>query len=941
MPKEHVLQKSVRDSFIKLKYDYLGEGYTLTGTQNNLLTNFKREFERLNADKLKHQILSEQEFRRVQNSFPKTISQAFMDFRHGITITLDDNRTVNLIFFDTKNNDNNHYQVVEEVTIEGVVTTRFDLLTLVNGVPFSNIELKKSGNSQGVAEAVNQINRYTNNGSYRVSLMNFLQFFVVSNGAVTKYFPVNPATEQGVLYSNSQVFQWTDRDNTPMRSTEVFVNDFYTHYRIHDVLTKYSIKTETGGNSRIFMLRPYQLYAAAGALHHIEQNRNSLVWHATGSGKTLTSFILTRALAEEANVDKVVMLLDRNDLADQTIDEYQKFDDSGIISSSVVKSRNLHTALKDDGQKSIITTMQSFNKWVNKYAATVRNLSQKKFVFIVDECHRSTFGKMFADIRRAFPNSCFVGFTGTPIMVENKTQTDILTNSLFEENAHTYTIADAIYDRNVLSFNVQIAGTKPTTENLDRQYYRNPERIQSNCNFVIENFDTHTFRQGKRALLNKKYTAMLAADGKAMAYQYWKNLTPTLNSQGKQTAIVFSVSPNDVDVSQSVEGNEQSWFLEVLEKHDKDWGTNYRSQAAIGFEDARKVHLTDVMSKVKNGQIDLLIVSDMLLTGFDAPIINTLYFDKQSKYHSLLQAISRTNRVNDEDKTCGNVILFADRDMKNDLDKAVTVFSNGANINDILNTRTFNELIKVLQNSVLDLRRVAPSAEYAGEIRTIHELKKVIQAFSEIRSNLRIAQIYTEWSNKAYRTIGITPDELDEYYSCMQDAKEHLDMQKIDATAQEELEELSYSLSQVQNFIINTEYIERLLHMFVAAPPKEKAKWLDEARKALESASGGDVEKHRASITKTLEACEKDEVTTQEELWDRLSVEKKHERQERIGLLADKYNVTTETCQTWVEEFEFSGTPGKLSDIRQVTGLPSKEAWGYRKNLSVDIGAML
>lgn len=920
MGEEELVKRSVIDVLKRMGYRYLGSYLWIEGPDHRLEDNFREHFSTLNADRLGGRSLTPSEWERVLNEFPRSVADAFTKFRNGITISRDDGSGLNLIFFDHVHPDRNVFEVADEVRVVNVTGCRFDIVTFVNGVPFSNIELKRKG--VALKEALTQINKYTGYGLYKVGLMRFVQFFVISDSKVTKYFSVSPLSDMGTKYG-TQTFRWTDDHNEPVQEVCPFVADFYRPEMVTKILHDYMLMV---GDDAIVILRPYQIYAAEAAFRKVESGENCFIWHATGSGKTLTSFVLARSLVEGESRRKVVLLLDRNDLASQTMSEYAKFDDVGIIGDGVVRGRGLKKSMRDNSRL-IVTTIQSFDRWTKRNEASS---SSEPVVFIVDECHRSTFGSMFARIRRQFADAVFVGFTGTPILSENAAEGDRTTMSMFGDPAHIYTIKNAIDDGNVLKFSLRPYGLYEcgvnVGEDLGRAHFSSSTRVMMNSAFIAENLRKHTKQVDEvKDTSTRGFSAILAADGIETAYDYYNVLRDYFRVQNRKVGIVFSPSENTE--GERYGGTQEEWYLRILHNHDADFGTSYEAGARSDFEGTRSAHVADVIARVKSGEIDLVVVSDMLLTGFDAPSVNTIYLDKHLTHHRLLQAMSRTNRLADG-KNAGVVVLFEDRNMKEDVDTAIIEYSNGDAVDNVIDPSTYADVLAKLTAAVSHLKEVAVTPEKVESIRDADTFRTVAKAYGKVRSLFGFIQSFTEWDDSVGLSVaGTNRDELDSYYAFLMEAKEHIESDGVEDDEDGD-DAVDLEIKPLGEFVIDVAYINELLRRFVVSPPDAKERWLRECERALALASGDDIEKNREAVTNVLGACRRGEIGSRDELADALTSERIAVYNRRIERLSEETGVDADTLRRWVQHYiEWGQPPEKMIEtIKHDVGTSFKGA---------------
>lgn len=892
MTLEKTTQNNLIEVFKRMGYQHLGSHIKLLGSSPKLDDNFKKQIERLNKDVLQGAELSKDEFQRLRNEYPKNHTDAFTKLRNGVRIVLDDNRNVSIKFLDRENFENNVYQITDELIIGGIKTNRLDLVILINGVPIANIEMKRAGEKNGVEKAIGQVNRYSDNGIYHQDLLSFIQFFGASDSVETRYFSVDPRTDRGASYGEF-AFTWMDKNNKPVNKIEDFVAEFFQKEFLHRLLFHYML-IKPLPEEQILIMRPYQIHALHAIVSTLDKGLgfNTYISASTGSGKTLTSFKTAEVLASQGK--KVIMLLDRNDLAEQTTKEFKQFDANGLI-KDLVKGSSLNKSLRDEHDKFVITTIQSFTNWINKKKnnkAVERLANSKEVVILVDECHRSTSKEMFASIKRAFLDAehgnilkChLVGFTGTPLLEENSKTANQMTQVVFGEVSHIYTITEAVRDKSVLPFkrftvNVQ-SGVDPKkiSEYKKSTYFGNPLRIEANAAEIVEQFKNHTLQIDKvKTPSTEGFMAMLAADNKAAAVQYWELIREAFKKENRRTAIVFSLEQNNMWDDSDL--TEEGKYEEILSAYDKDFGTNFVEVFYKDSQLGRAAHLSDVIKRSKQGEIDMLIVSDMLLTGYDNKLLNTIYIDKNvSQLHNFLQAVSRTNRLAGTQKKYGNVVLFSDRGMEKTFEKAIQLFGTAVNIEEIIDFTSFKDMEKKTRQCVMDLRDVAFSPDDLKNISTESDLRKVVKAYSNVRNAFENIRVYPEWDeDSGYVKAGISRDELDKYYSNIELMKDFILGNDPDDTEDKRLD-TDFVVSTVDGEIIGYKYILKLLNNFVASPPSERDRWLRRIEEILRNTTDAEILQNKNAVERVLEAARNDEVPNVDTLFERLAVEINAER---------------------------------------------------------------
>lgn len=625
----------------------------------------------------------------------------------------DDGTSKNIYLLDKKNIHNNRLQVINQYTENnGNYKNRYDVTVLVNGLPLVHVELKRRG--VALKEAFNQINRYQKDSFWASSgLYEYVQIFVISNGTNTKYYS-NTTRESHIKEkqgtrnkskktSNSFEFTsfWADSKNKVIPDLVDFTRTFFAKHTILNILTKYCVFTS---EDLLLVMRPYQIVATEKIINRIEVANNykkmgtieagGYIWHTTGSGKTLTSFKTAQLVSNLEYIDKVLFVVDRKDLDYQTMKEYDKFEKGAANGNRSTKI--LQKQLEDNTSKIIVTTIQKLSEFVKRNSN--HPVFQKHLVLIFDECHRSQFGDMHKMIVKNFKNYHLFGFTGTPIFAKNainKSNSNFCTTQqVFGDKLHTYTIVDAINDGNVLPFRIDYINTIKKKDNIEdkeveaidtEKALAEPERVSKVVKYIIEHFDQKTKRNSYYDLKGKRmngFNSMFAVASIPMAKKYYLEFKKQLEEKNKDLtfATIFSFSANEEDASDGIIEDESfetelldkssREFLDfVIDEYNKKFKTNFSSEGN-GFQDYYK----DLSDKVKNREIDLLIVVNMFLTGFDATTLNTLWVDKNLKQHGLIQAYSRTNRILNSVKSYGNIVCF--RNLEEQTNDAIALFGD-------------------------------------------------------------------------------------------------------------------------------------------------------------------------------------------------------------------------------------------------------------------------
>lgn len=685
----------------------------------------------------------------------------------------DNGRLRNIKIIDKKNIHNNHLQVVNQVT---VAKNRYDVSILVNGLPFVHIELKKRG--VNIREAFNQIQRYEDE-SFNLdnSLYKFVQIFVISNGTYTRYFANTTERDK----SNYEfTCEWADAKNRVIADLEDFTATFFEKRTILEILTKYCIF-----NSRnvLLIMRPYQIAATERLLWRINssfENKKAgsveaggFIWHTTGSGKTLTSFKSARLATELDYIDKVFFVVDRKDLDYQTMREYQKFQKDSVNGSKDTKE--LKISIEKQDNKIVVTTIQKLNEFVKSNKG--HEIYNKHCVFIYDECHRSQFGLAQKNIQSSFKYYYQFGFTGTPILVENSIDGKTTTASVFGAQLHSYVITDAIRDGKVLKFKIDYNSINPKfksseeetddekLKSLENKMFLHPERITEITKYILDKFDLKTYRNTQYTVKDKRingFNAMFAVqsvDAAKMYYEEFKKQQENLPEDKKlKVATIFSYAPNEERASGEIEEESMSssamsttakqFLTNVVDDYNSFFQTNFTIDGN-GFENYYK----DLSSRVRNKEVDLLIVVGMFLTGFDAPTMNTLFVDKNLRYHGLIQAFSRTNRILNKMKAFGNIVCF--RNLEKATKDAIKVFGDENSINVIIE-RSYDEYINgftdedsgVVFKGYKELcEEIIEKFPDPIEIKLEKDKKEFVKLFGEILKRENILRNYDEFSS--------------------------------------------------------------------------------------------------------------------------------------------------------------------------------------------------
>lgn len=762
----------------------------------------------------------------------------------------DDGTSKNITLIDKKCIHNNRLQVINQyVENSGNYDNRYDVTILVNGLPLVHVELKRRG--VALKEAFNQINRYQRDSFWAGSgLYEYIQIFVISNGTSTKYYS-NTTRESHIKEqtstrnkskktSNSFEFTsyWADSNNKVISDLVDFTRTFFAKHTILNILTKYCVFTS---EDLLLVMRPYQIVATERILNRIQVATNykkmgtieagGYIWHTTGSGKTLTSFKTAQLASKLEYIDKVLFVVDRKDLDYQTMKEYDRFQKGAANGNRSTKV--LQKQLEDTTSKIIVTTIQKLSEFVKRNKN--HPVYQKHMVLIFDECHRSQFGDMHKMIVQNFKNYHLFGFTGTPIFAKNAGRTTnpdfCTTEQAFGEKLHTYTIVDAINDGNVLPFRIDYINTIKAKEGMTdkeveaintEEALSSPERVSNVVSYIIEHFDQKTKRNSFYDLKGQRvngFNSMFAVASIPMAKKYYLEFKKQLEEKQKDLTIatIYSYAQNEEDTSDGIlddEGFETDLldkssreFLDfAINEYNKKFKTNFSSEGN-GFQDYYK----DLSDKVKHREIDLLIVVNMFLTGFDATTLNTLWVDKNLKQHGLIQAYSRTNRILNSVKTYGNIVCF--RNLQDATNDAIALFGD-KNATGIVLLKSYEDyyygyeddngkkqigyeerIAMLLQKYPLGVQIVGEKAEkdFIVSIGNILRLRNILSSFDKFSGN----EILSERDFQDY--TGMYVDLYQKY------------KQKDDGEKESIKDDIVFEMELVKQVEVNIDYILMLV----------------------------------------------------------------------------------------------------------------------------------
>ncbi|MCQ2955926.1 MAG: type I restriction endonuclease subunit R [Opitutales bacterium] len=836
-------------TFIQALKD-LGYEFLKVHNEDGLKANLRKQMERLNT----HKEDGPEGFHFTDSEWEKFYSEVLANKREGVvekTERFQQNPEWalkrkgklfrNLKLVDKKYINENILQVLHQYEEEHEGRkSRYDVTILLNGLPVVHIELKRrgKGGEDSLHEAFNQIKRYQDTSFWSGDgLFNWVQLFVISNGTRTRYYSntlrlgkikYDQASPTRTRKSFEFTFHWADQKNHPIHDLEDFTQTFFNRNTLLNLLLRYCVFDTT---QDLKILRPYQIAACEKILQRIcmatscktigTKKAGGYIWHTTGSGKTLTSFKTAQLAKDLPSIDKVLFVVDRKDLDAQTVAEYNKFKKNCVAGSVSTDVLNQH--LEDKSTKIVVTTIQKLGLLIKRYKT--HSAYSKRVVFIFDECHRSQFGELHRGILDRFKDHICFGFTGTPIFKENAFKGMITTEQVFGSCLHTYTIVDAIRDQSVLKFLFQQYQTFAPKEAIKdkrvrainrEEAYQAPERIKNVVQKILEVFEDKTKRDKTYTVSNSNgkqekargFNALFAVDSITSArlyYKEFKNQLQTAKSSLKLATIFTYPANEDPDQDNGSEFQAERMepsAREALETAIQDYNRTFNTQYAISDCDGYR---TDLARRIKNGEVDLTLVVNIFLTGFDAPRLNTLFVDRPLVYHGLIQAFSRTNRILNEHKQAGNIVCF--RDLNNDLSNALRLFGNADTERFVL-MRSFKDYYEGYEDEtghhlgyqeiIQKLRAFSPKQDIVGE----QKQKEFIELFNTFLKTHSFLITFDEFTEEKRLTEGERQDYTSLYITLYQQFQ-----QERKENAESIKEDVLFSMELVQEFAVDIDYI--------------------------------------------------------------------------------------------------------------------------------------
>lgn len=841
-----------------------GYEYVEINDEAVLKRNLKTQIEKFN-----NVTLDDAEFNKILNHLESgSIFDKAKKLRDAYQLKRDD-EVVYIHFLNKKDWCKNIFQISNQITMQGSYKNRYDVTILINGLPLVQIELKKRGVELKVA--FHQIERYRRH-SYK-GLFHYIQIFVISNGVNTKYY----ANNKDLSYKYT--FFWKDKDNRNISKLEEFTETFLEKCHLSKMISKYMVLNET--NKALMVLRSYQYYAVEAILDKaLNTKQNGYVWHTTGSGKTLTSFKVSQILAEEENIDKIIFVVDRKDLDYQTTTEFNSFEKDSVDGTDHTKT--LIKQLLSGQNKLMVTTIQKLNRAVTRYSERIESVKDKKVILIFDECHRSQFGEMHQRIKGFFNNLQYFGFTGTPIFAENANNNQT-TRDIFGDRLHTYVIKDAIKDENVLGFSVEYLGRYRNKANLDieveaidtKEVMESDKRLEKIVDYIIANHDKKTFK--------REFNAIFAVNSIEVLTKYYEIFKR--KEHNLKIATIFSYNDNE-----EIKGDEHS--RDKLERYISDYnsmfGTNFNTDNFNGY-------YVDISKKMKERKLDILLVVNMFLTGFDNKYLNTLYVDKNLQYHGLVQAYSRTNRVLNEKKKHGNIVCF--RNLKKVTDEAIKMYSN-ENSSEYVLMKTYKEYIEDFNKTLEEFRKLTTDVQDVDDLPSEIEKKEFVRLFREL---LRIRTKMVGFTDFSFDDLDIDEQTFTDYQSKYLDIYDSVIDPSNEKTSV--LDDIDFEVELIKQDDINVSYIISLLKQLDTEDTSFKTDRkfiLDTMNKTHELRSKIDLIE-RFIDENIPQIQDKNEIESVFETY--LEKEKTH----AINSLIEEENLQEEVTKDIIAEYEFSG----------------------------------
>ena len=882
------------------------QGYEVANIkdEDSLIKNFKEQLEKFNDIKL-----SQGEFCKILTHLAGgTIFEKAKKLRDKYELLTDKGEMRYISFLEMKEPEKNIFQVTNQITVKGQYENRYDVTILVNGLPLVQIELKKK--TIQLKKAFYQIQRYQRHSYSYKTLFQYIQIFVISNEENTRYFSNNKELNYTFTFS------WADKYNLKKNRLTDFTATFLDKKHLGNMLAKYIVTNET--LKALMILRPYQYYAVEKIIERVKDypNRNGYIWHTTGSGKTLTSFKASQILATLDEIDKVVFCVDRKDLDYQTTKEFNAFSPGSI--SKVEDTQEFVTNMVRGTGKVVVTTIQKLNNAISKphYLKQMEKVKDKRIVFIFDECHRTQFGDTHARINEFFTNKQFFGFTGTPIFADNAIRYKT-TKDLFDDCLHKYTIKEAIDDENVLGFSVEYYSTfnmkdkngddlspdEMIENGIDtKEVFSNRKRLENIVDFILEHHNAKTS--------NREYQSIFAIsdiDTLIEYYRIFKEKDHNLKIAGIFTYEANSDLANDEGTFE-VESDEckhpREYLDEMVADYNRMFGDNFNLNQDNGFNS----YFIDVSKKVKERKIDILLVVNMFLTGFDSKYLNTLYVDKNLKYHGLIQAYSRTNRILNVNKQHGNIVCF--RNLKKRTDDAIRLFSDENAVETVL-MKDYSEYVGIINQYIEKLKELAETPEDVDTLETEDNKLNFIELFKNIVRVMNRLETFTDFD---FDDLDIEKDEFESFKSKYIDMYDTLTGGRKNGDKASVIDEIDFEIELLRKDSINVAYIVSLIKN-LNSKESSFAKDVEFILRTLESVPS--LRNKRELLEKFIE--ENKAILTfdsKEDIEDNLAEFLKKEKEKAIQDMINEEELKADVVGEIIDKCEFTEKAADYGDIK-------------------------
>ena len=899
-----ISEKELEENLLKQLSD---QGYEIVDVKDeeSLLENFRKQLEKFNNIKF-----SNEEFTKILTHLAGgSIFEKSKKLRDKFELPKENGKIEYIKFIDKENVENNIFQVTNQITIKGLYENRFDVTILVNGLPLVQIELKRSG--VRLKKAFYQVQRYQRHSYSYKALFQYIQIFVISNEENTRYFSNNSELNYAFTFS------WADEYNLKKNRLTDFAATFLDKKHLGNMLTKYIVTNET--MKALMILRPYQYYAVEKIIDRVKNypNRNGYIWHTTGSGKTLTSFKASQILSSLNGIDKVIFCVDRKDLDYQTSKEFNAFSKGAV--GDVNNTGQFVDQMISSNYNIIVTTIQKLNNAISKphYLKQMERIKDKRIVFIFDECHRTQFGETHAKINEFFTNKQFFGFTGTPIFADNAIKYRT-TKDLFDDCLHKYTIKEAIDDENVLGFSVEYYSTfnlkdkegndlspdEMIENGIDtKEVFSNRQRLEKIVDFILEHHNSKTS--------NREYQSIFAISDINTLIEYYKIFKE--KGTNLKIASIFTYEANS-DLANDegtfeVEGNEckhpREYLDEMVADYNKMFGDNFNLNQENGFNS----YFVDISKKIKERKIDILLVVNMFLTGFDSKYLNTLYVDKNLKYHGLIQAYSRTNRILNVNKQHGNIVCF--RNLKKRTDEAIKLSSDENAVETVL-MKDYSEYIGIINQYIEKLRDLADTSEDVDRLETEDNKLNFIEIFKNI---LRVLNRLETFSNFDFEDLDISKDEFESFKSKYVDMYDTLvGSRGSDGTKTSIIDEVDFEIELLKKDSINVAYIVSLLKNL----DSNQASFAKDVEFILKTMESSPVLRNKKELLERFIQENREILTfeSKEDVEDGLAEFLKKEKEKAIQDMIAEEELKAESVNNIIEKCEFTSRTANYGDIK-------------------------